>query len=100
MDTNPSEKPDMRVRVEDVQDDEAGDIGRWVEDYPQPAGTPGNSAQSYFEEIRAAQRLNGLAPCAPFEDIEEWEFAQWLILNVGQNATDKFLKLPIVSFIQ
>ena len=38
-----------------------------------------------------------LEPWAPFEDLEEWDLAQWLLLNAGQNATDKFLKLPIVS---
>lgn len=35
-------------------------------------------------------------PWAPFADQEAWELAQWVITNVGQNATDKFLKLPIV----
>jgi hypothetical protein len=93
-------KPDRRVRVEDVEDEEAGNWSRWVEEYPRPAGTRGNSARSYFEEVRAEQRRNGQEPWAPFEDHEEWELAQWLMLNVGQNATDKFLKLPIVSHIQ
>ncbi|KAG1724898.1 uncharacterized protein EDB91DRAFT_1031057, partial [Suillus paluster] len=26
---------------------------------------------------------------------EEWELAQWLIKNLGQTWTDKYLKLPI-----
>ncbi|KAG1872229.1 hypothetical protein F4604DRAFT_1881036 [Suillus subluteus] len=33
----------------------------------------------------------------PFKDEEEWQLAKWLIQNVGQNQTDKFLKLPIIT---
>ncbi|KAH9974860.1 hypothetical protein BJV74DRAFT_879658 [Russula compacta] len=33
----------------------------------------------------------------PFEDEEEWELARWLIKEVSQTATDKFLKLPITK---
>lgn len=35
--------------------------------------------------------------CAPFNSQDEWELAQWLLRNVGHNATEDFLKLPIVS---
>jgi hypothetical protein len=89
--------PDRRARVEEVEDEEDGGIRRWVEDYPRPAGTPKASAQTYFEKLLAEQRAKGEDPWAPFKDEEEWGLAQWLMLNVGQNATDKFLKLPIVS---
>jgi hypothetical protein len=89
--------PDRRARVEEVEDEEDGGIRRWVEDYPRPAGTPKASAQTYFEKLLAEQRAKGEDPWAPFADEEEWGLAQWLMLNVGQNATDKFLKLPIVS---
>jgi hypothetical protein len=99
MDPGPAEKPDMRARVEEVDDEEAGERSRWVEDYPRPAGTPGQPAKSYFEEVRAEQCRNGQEPWAPFEDQDEWELAQWLLQNVGQNVTEKFLKLPIVSHI-
>ena len=86
-----------RAQVKEVEDEEAGGLHRWVEDYPRPAGVAGQPAPSYFVEIRAQQMRNGEDPWAPFDDQEEWELAQWLMLNVGQNATDKFLKLPIVS---
>jgi hypothetical protein len=95
--TDNTEIRDKRARVEEVEDEEDGGIRRWIEDYPSPAGTAGMPAQTYFEELRAEQRSNGQDPWAPFEDEEEWGLAQWLMLNVGQNATDKFLKLPIVS---
>ena len=54
-------------------------------------------AQSYFETVQEEQKKTGDNPWAPFTDEEEWELAHWLITNVGQNATDKYLKLPIVN---
>ena len=44
------EQPDRRARVEEVEDEEAGGIHRWVEDYPRPSGVAGQAAQSYFEK--------------------------------------------------
>jgi len=91
------EAPDRRARVEEIEDEEAGVQNRWIEDFPGNAGKWGDQAQSYFEKLRAEQQRQGLSPWTPFQDEEEWELALWLMLNVGQNATDKFLKLPIVS---
>ena len=93
------DQPDRRAQVEEIEDEEAGGLHQWVEDYPRPTGVAGQPAKSYFEEIRARQEKMGEDLWAPFDDQEEWELAQWLMLNVGQNATDKFLKLPIVSDI-
>jgi hypothetical protein len=92
-----SDSRERRARVEEVEDEEAGTQSRWIKDYPRPAGTPGRPAQSYFEMVRDEQKKNSDPPWAPFKDEEEWGLAQWLITNVGQNATDKYLKLPIVS---
>lgn len=92
-----NQPPDRRAHVEEVEDEESGTQSQWVKDYPHPAGTPKGRAQSYFETVRDEQKKNGDVPWAPFKDEEEWELAQWLITNVGQNATDKYLKLPIVS---
>ena len=91
------EAPNRRARVEEIEDEEAGVQSRWIEDFPGSAGKQGDQAQSYFQKLHAEQRRQGLSPWTPFQDEEEWELAQWLMLNVGQNATDKFLKLPIVS---
>jgi len=60
-------------------------------------GVPIRPAESYFEKVRDEQKKHGEEPWAPFQDMEEWELGQFLMLNLGQNATDKFLKLPIVS---
>jgi hypothetical protein len=86
-----------RARVEEIEDEEAGVQNRWIEDFPGNAGKQGDQAQSYFEKLRGEQKRHGLSPWTPFRDGEEWELAQWLMMNVGQNSTDKFLKLPIVS---
>ncbi|KAG1823923.1 uncharacterized protein BJ212DRAFT_1534040 [Suillus subaureus] len=32
-----------------------------------------------------------------FHNEDEWELVKWLIQNVGQNQTNKFLKLPIIK---
>lgn len=89
---------DRRARVDDVDEDEDDDDGckRWIEDFPKPAGVPIRRAKSYFETVRDDQKKHGEEPWAPFQDMEEWELGQFLMLNLGQNATDKFLKLPIV----
>ena len=80
-----------------MEDEESGTHRRWIKDFPLPAGMRLGLAQSYFETVREEQRKNGDDLWAPFKDEEEWELAQWLITNVGQNTTDKYLKLPIVS---
>jgi hypothetical protein len=33
----------------------------------------------------------------PLEDEDDWQLAEWLVKNVGQNSIDEFLKLPVVS---
>ena len=44
------------------------------------------------------QKENGYKPWAPFKDIDEWELSQWSMQRgLTQNATDKYLKLPIIS---
>lgn len=76
-----------------MENKESGIRSRWLKDFPLPAGL--QPAQSYFERVREEQKTADNL-WAPFADEEEWELAQWLITNVGQNATDKYLKLPIV----
>lgn len=72
-------------------------ISRWVEPYPKPAGATKGMGQTDFAKVLEQQRDSGQDPWAPFDSRDEWELAQWLLRNVGQNATDEFLKLPVVS---
>lgn len=70
---------------------------RWVETYPRSAGATKGQGQSDFSKLREEQAKNGENLWGPFGSQDEWELAQWLHQNVGHNATDKFLKLSIVS---
>lgn len=70
---------------------------RWVELYPGSAGATKGTGQSNFDKIREQQREAGEDLWAPFKSQDEWELAKWLLHNVGHNATNEFLKLPIVS---
>ncbi|KAH9979692.1 hypothetical protein BJV74DRAFT_879402 [Russula compacta] len=94
--TNDTEGPESqpeswshRVTVEEVEDKDAP--GRFAEEYNSDhvAHVLGESATA-FETLREEQIAAGL-------DEEEWELARWLIKEVSQTVTDKFLKLPIVS---
>jgi hypothetical protein len=40
------ERVNRRARVEEVEDEEAGDQSRWIEDYQEPAGSPGNMSRA------------------------------------------------------
>ena len=90
-------RPDRRAHVEEVEDEEARVGSHWVADYPEAAGSKGPLSQMYFEKYRSEKRESGGSLWMPFEDQEEWELAEWIGKNVGQNATNEFLKLPIVS---
>ena len=89
---------DRRARVNDIDEDKDDkECERWIEDFLKPAGVPIQPAKSYFEKVWDNQKQRGEEPWAPFHNMEEWELGQFLLLNLGQNVTDKFLKLPIVS---
>lgn len=72
-------------------------VSRWVEAYPKLAGATKGLGQTEFAKVHESQGESDKDPWSPFESQDEWQLAQWLLHNVGQNATDEFLKLPIVS---
>ena len=51
----------------------------------------------FFEKIRHEQILNGSSSWGPFDDEDDWQLAEWLIRNIGQNQIDTFLNLRIVG---
>lgn len=61
------------------------------------AGESKGRAETSFERIRQRQQQQGQGAYGQFQTAEDWDLAKWLTKNVGQNATDSFLKLPIVS---
>lgn len=75
-------------------------VSRWVESYPKSAGATKGIGQTEFAKMHELQTERDQDPWAPFESHDEWQLAQWLLHNVGQNATDEFLKLPIVSSLK
>ncbi|KAJ7588279.1 Zn-finger domain-containing protein [Mycena floridula] len=58
------------------------------------AGAGYGCATPSFQKVRQGQAKN---LWASFADEKEWSLAEWLLQNVGQNATDKFLKMPIIN---
>jgi hypothetical protein len=70
---------------------------RYIEAFPGPAGETLRQERTPFEVLEGMQREEGRAPWDPFASRAEWELAEWLIKNVGQSSTDKYLQLPIVS---
>ncbi|KAG6369748.1 hypothetical protein JVT61DRAFT_13618 [Boletus reticuloceps] len=63
------------------------------------AGDVLGSAKTAFESMKDLQDTSGQCAYALFADHDEWELADWLVNNVNQGATDKFLKLGIMSHI-
>ncbi|KAH9856106.1 hypothetical protein C2E23DRAFT_722345, partial [Lenzites betulinus] len=70
----------------------------WVEDYPasEAPGQTFGEEQTVFERILAEQQAQGQSPWNPFEDLEEWDLARWMVTSgLTQASIDKFLKLNI-----
>ena len=49
--------------------------------------------------MQEQQEVEGLDEFVPFSSEDEWGMAEWLMKNVGQNKTEEFLKLPMVSTV-
>lgn len=73
---------------------------RFIEQYPRSIANPIGCQKTRFEQQCDEEKTNGKLPWEPFSSQDEWELARWLINNVNQKATEKYLKLPIVSSIE
>lgn len=73
------------------------EVKTWVQDFPTPAGTPGDRGATEFEVIEKVANERGWGKWGPFESEKEWELARWLFKNSTQSRTDEFLKMDIVS---
>lgn len=88
------------VTIEEVEDEDTpgSRTQRWIEDYPMPAGSVYGSCMSIFEKYRQKQREEGLPPWAPFQDMEEWETARWIMLSgISQERMKSLLNLEKVG---
>ena len=88
-----------RVTIEEIEDEDAPHIQRYTYEYPREVATALRSGQTRFECMREQQEAEGLDDFAPFASEDEWGMAEWLMKNVGQNKTEEFLKLPMVSTV-
>lgn len=96
-----------RARVEEIEDEDAPGnprYARFIQPYPRPVAEPllnrrGEPVKrkTKFETLLEEQTVGGKQPWEPFASREEWELATWLLTNVGQKATDDYLKLRNVS---
>ncbi|KAL6305981.1 hypothetical protein BKA93DRAFT_816611 [Sparassis latifolia] len=85
------EPPSKRARVEDAVDEDDIPSGHFYEEYTHRAAATAHAhGQTRVREANTSEY-------APFEDQEEWELAEWLMKNLGQNRIDEYLALPIVS---
>jgi hypothetical protein len=97
----PEDPPRQSARptVEDVEDE--GDapsstypgIERFIEDFPEPAAAILGVRETVFEKWKREERETGRSMYHPFEDEEDWEMAEMMQKQMGQNAIDAFLKL-------
>ena len=94
--------PCRQATVEDADDDEEEYTfqetknSRYVEAFPEEAGQGLRQSKTQFENWLAEQLHEGKNPWEPFASREEWALSQWLIKNIGQKATDDYLKLQMV----
>ena len=70
---------------------------RYIEPFPGDAGHSIQKSKTRYEVWLENQRCEEKNPWDPFASEDEWALTMWLINNVGQKATDQFLKLRIVS---
>jgi len=68
-----------------------------MEWYPGVATTVLGRKKTRFESLEAAELESGSSEWAPFRDEGEWEFAWFLMKNLGQTKIDELLKLSTVS---
>ena len=67
--------------------------------YPRSIANPIGFKKTRFEVQKNHYLKDSKSPWHPFSNQDEWELARWLINNVNQKATEKYLKLPMVSQI-
>jgi hypothetical protein len=87
---------DKHASAED-NDNQPSSHSRYSEAYPRSAGQPFRNEKTEFEKFRDNDRAAGRQPWEPFSSKKEWELATWIMNNLNQKATEKYLNLPIVS---
>ena len=95
----PRHEPENNTSTVNDHEDEGLDSATYIQEFPTDmgAGAVWGEEIPFFEKLRREQVLNQSSRWGPFEDQDEWELAQWLIRNTGQNQTNALLNLKIVT---
>ncbi|GBE83180.1 hypothetical protein SCP_0502270 [Sparassis crispa] len=92
------EPPSKCARVEDTVDEDNILSGRFYEEYTHHAVVTAHAhGQMVFATYHERVHEANASEYAPFKDQEEWELAEWLMKNLGQNRIDEYLALPIMQ---
>ena len=93
------ERPSKRMQVEEENEALPPWLasGCFTEQYMGTAATALGRKQTVFESLEAAELEKGEGNWVPFCDEDEWEFACFLMKNLGQTKIDELLKLAQVS---
>lgn len=87
-----------RVSVEEVRDEGDSLPSRTVIHHPTAGKSFPGVHETHWEKRRKTDIADGRPPWTPFDSIDDWEAAKWLMTSgVPQEEMDKFLKLNIVS---
>lgn len=85
-----------RVYVEEELDQDVTPGYRFSEKHPTAARTFGTEETSW-EARRKEDEAEGIEPWWPFDSVEDWKLADWLMsCGISQKEMDKHLKLPTV----
>ncbi|KAJ3551795.1 hypothetical protein NP233_g13011 [Leucocoprinus birnbaumii] len=89
------EHQDMQIDQDPPSDrkHEAATLLQFIEVFPGPTGSPLCKKETAFEQWH----WKGIGRAEPFSSEAEWKLATWLVDNIGQNATNDFLKLEWVN---
>ncbi|KAG1887742.1 hypothetical protein F4604DRAFT_1877525 [Suillus subluteus] len=97
LDPNPAPSKSRRITIEEVEDED-GTPFSYTGCYFEPQADAGwalHEGETKFKRYRRHQEEEVEDRWLPFEELEEWDLAEWLVKNLGQTRTDEFLKLPI-----
>jgi hypothetical protein len=88
--------PIQGVYMEEIRDEELLTQDN-IEEFPEEVAEALGVRKTFFENLKAIHESQRVDPWYPFDSVEEWQLAKWLIENVRQGSMKEFLELPIVS---
>ncbi len=102
LDTGTNLSPSKKTHIKDIEDEDnvAGLLEHYIEDFPWPASdliAEHGKLPPFFELFWCQKVENNEAMWAPFSSRDKWELARWLMCSsISQKEIDTFLKLESV----